>query len=130
MRGCAEHSEVDTMLVVDLLLHGEEIAVGLIEGTFRVTRQGAMQVVPPIGLKVSIGMNPRIASASSSHQIPTIAYLACADRGHDAVVVGTVAEGIAQRNLLAVLRGACRISREATQVAEARIGLSETFDKD
>ena len=127
LRGGAEHGEVEAVLVVELLLHGEEIAIGLVERTFRVARHGAIQVVLPIGIIVAIGMNPRIASAGGSHQIPALPYLACADGSHGAVVVGTVAESIAHGNLLAVLRCAGRESRQATQVAEAGTGLAKAF---
>ncbi len=86
LRRCAEHGEVEAVLIVDFLLHGEEVTVSLIESTF--------------GIAFA-----RIATACSSHHVPSVAHLARADGSHDAVVVGTVAKSIAQRNLLAVLRG-------------------------
>ena len=72
-------------------------------------------------------MNPRIASAGGSHQIPALPYLACADGSHGAVMIGTVAESVAHGNLFAVLRSAGRESRQATQVAEAGTGLAKAF---
>ena len=110
LRGRAKHGEVNAMLVVDLLLDGEEVAVGLIEGAFGVAFA-------------------RIAAACSSHHIPALTHLTRADGGHGAVVVGAVAEGIAQRDLLAVLRGACRIGCEAGESTKSGIGLAQAFDE-
>ena len=45
----------------------------------------------------------RIAAARGSHQIPAVAHLTCADGSHGTMVIGAIAEGIAHRNLLAVL---------------------------
>ena len=84
LRGRTKHREVDAVLVIDFLLHREEITVGLVEGAF--------------GIALA-----RITTAGMSHQIPALPHLACADRSHNAMVVRAVGEGIAQRNLLAVL---------------------------
>ena len=110
LRGCTEHGQVDAMLVVDLLLHGEEVAIALVEGAFGVALA-------------------RITSAGSRHQVPTVTHLACADGSHGAVVVGTVAESVTQRDLLAVLRGSRRIGRETTKTSKSGTGLAEAFYK-
>ena len=101
----SKHSEVETMLVVDFLLDGEEVTVGLVEGAFRIARQGGIQVVLKLGVKVAIVMDSRITPAGIGHNVPAVPQLACADGGHGAVVVGTIAESVAERNLLAILRG-------------------------
>ena len=111
LRGSSEDGEVEAVLVVDLLLDGEEVAVGPIEGAF--------------GVAVA-----RIAAADVGHEVPAVAHLARADGAHDTVVVGTVAKGVAQRDLLAVLRGTGGVGRKATEAAEAGIGLAETFHED
>ena len=43
------------------------------------------------------------------------------------MVVGTVAEGVTQRDLLAVLRGTGAVGRQTTETAEASVGLAQTF---
>ena len=111
LRRGTEHGKVEAVLVVDSLLDREEIAVGLVEGAFGVALSS-------------------ITAAGGSHQIPAITHLARANGSHGAVVVGTVAESIAQRDLFTVLRGTGAVSRQATEAAEASSSLAETFDEE
>ena len=101
----------------------------MVESAFRIARHGAIQAVLKLGVKVGIVVDSRIAPAGIGHDVPALPQLARADGGHGAVMVGTVAEGVAQRDLLAVLRGACRVGSEAAEATKAGVGLAEAFDE-
>ena len=84
LRGGAEESEVEAVLIVEFLLNGEEVAGCFVEGAF--------------GIAFAC-----IAAGAHRHDIPSIANLASTHGGHHTMVVGAVGEGVTQRDLFAVL---------------------------
>ena len=111
LRRCSEDSEIETVFVVDLLLHREEVAGCPIEGSFGIALTS-------------------ITSAGCSHQVPAFPNLTRTHRCHHAMVVGTVREGVTQRDLLPVLRGTSGNGRQTAKTTKAGVGETQAFHDD